>query len=340
MKVLVTGATGLVGSHVCYHLCIRGYEVVALYRNEKRISKTKTVFSYYNESPDLFQKIKWKKADLLNIADTEDVIKNVDVVFNTAAMVSFDPSDAKKIIDFNITITENLIYTLQRFNPNVILIHCSSIAALGKHERYKGLIDENVQWKETPNNSPYAISKFRSELAVWTASEEGIKIAIVNPGIILGPGFWDEGSGKLFSTFLKGFPFYTDGTNGFVDVNDVANAMIELLQSKCFGQRFILVERNYNYKQIFDWICDGLNRKGPKIKISKPMAEIFWRIEWIRGKLLHVKPLITRETAKSATSFSCYDGSKISKHTNFRYTPLSETIKTYCQFLLKDKNLL
>ncbi|MFN3951465.1 MAG: NAD-dependent epimerase/dehydratase family protein [Thermaurantimonas sp.] len=340
MKVLVTGATGLVGSHVCYHLCVQGYEVIALYRHKKRISKTEKVFSYYTSSAALFQKIIWKKVDLLNLGDIEDAAKDVEAVFNAAALVSFDGSDSERIIHYNTTITENLIHTLQEVNPNAILIHCSSIAALGKHDNHKILIDENVQWKESSNNSPYAISKFQSELRVWMAAEEGMKTAIVNPGIIIGPGFWDEGSGRLFTQFLKGFPFYTEGVNGFVDVNDVAKAMIQLWHARCFGQRFILVEQNYSYKQIFDLICTGLNINKPKIKISKPIANIFWRIEWLRGRLFRSKPLITKETAKSATNQFYYDGSKITKCIGFEYVPLAQTIKTYCQFLLKDKNLL
>lgn len=341
MKALVTGATGLLGSHLCLHLCQKGYEVFAAFREESKIKKTEKIFSYYNANSLLFQNIKWIKIDLLNLREIEDALnQEVDVVFHTAALVSFEESDSHKIIQYNFEITENLLNAIQGYNPKIKLVHCSSIAALGKPVHHLGLIDETVQWIDSPNNSPYAISKFKSELSVWRAIEEDLKAIIVNPGIIIGPGFWNEGSGKLFTTILKGFRFFTEGVNGFVDVNDVAKAMIELYTSEIYGQRFILVENNYTYKQIFDLISNGLNKKSPDIKITKPMAEIFWRIEWIRGRVSGKKPLITKETAKSATNQVRYDGSKIIKSINFNYTPIPEVIKKYCQFLLKEKNLI
>lgn len=336
MKALVTGGTGLVGSHLCFHLLKKGYEVKALFRREERKTLTKKVFSYYDATNTLFPKIEWIKGDLLYIQDVEEAIKGVDVVYHTAAMVSFDPDDAEKIIHYNEDITNNLVAVLKDKNTQVPLIHCSSIAAIGKPTNYTALIHENTQWTDSPNNSPYAISKFLSELVVWRASEEGLKVGIVNPGIIIGPGFWSEGSGKLFTTYLKGFRFYTEGVNGFVDVNDVAKAMILIAESKLYSERFILVENNYSYKEIFNLICDALGKKRPNIKIGKIASEIFWRFEFLRSKITGAKPLITKETAKSAVNRTLYDGTKILKKTHFQYTPLAQSIVRYAELLKKE----
>lgn len=337
MKALVTGATGLVGSHLCYHLCREGYEVIALYRDERKISNTKKVFSYYTAGKKPFESITWKPLDLLNISEIGDVLKDIEIVFNTAAMVSFDSADAHRIIRYNTEITENLVNSILTASNTIKFIHCSSIAAIGKPAYHRGLIDEAVQWIDSPNNSPYAISKFHSELAVWRAAEEGLYITVVNPGIILGPGFWNDGSGKIFTTYLKGFPFYTDGINGFVDVNDVAKAMITLSANEhCKNERYILVENNYSYKQIFDFICDNLNKRRPYIKVSKSAAALFWRIEWIRGKIFGIKPLITKETATSAVNHVQYSGKKVLNAIDFQYTPMKNTIKNCCEILLKE----
>ncbi|GCD77667.1 NAD-dependent epimerase [Thermaurantimonas aggregans] len=336
MKALVTGGTGLVGSHLCFHLLQKGYGVKALFRKQERKALTKKVFSYYDTTNSLFSKIEWVKGDLLYIQDIEEVVRGVDVVFHTAAMVSFDPEDAEKIIRYNEDITNNLVAVLKEKHAQVPIIHCSSIAAIGKPTNFTALINEDIQWTDSPNNSPYAISKFLSELVVWRAAEEGLKVSIVNPGIILGPGFWNEGSGKLFTTYLKGFPFYTEGVNGFVDVNDVAKAMILLTENKLYSERFILVENNYSYREIFNMICDALGKKRPHIKIGKLASEIFWRLEFLRSKITGAKPLITKETAKSAVNRTMYDGTKILKKTHFQYTPLAQSIPIYAELLKKE----
>ncbi|MFN4298443.1 MAG: NAD-dependent epimerase/dehydratase family protein [Thermaurantimonas sp.] len=336
MKALVTGGTGLVGSHLCFHLLQKGYKVKALYRREERKALTNKVFTYYDSTNTLFSDIEWVKGDLLYTHDVEEAIRGVNIVFHTAAMVSFDPDDAEKIIRYNEDITNNLVNVLKEKLEQVSLIHCSSIAALGKPTNYTGLINENIQWTDSPNNSPYAISKFLSELVVWRAVEEGLNIGIVNPGIIIGPGFWTEGSGKLFTTYLKGFPFYTEGVNGFVDVNDVAKAMILIAENTLFSERFILVENNYSYKEIFNLICDALSKKRPNIKIGEIASEIFWRFEFLRSKITGAKPLITKETAKSAVNRTLYDGTKILKKTNFQYTPLAQSIPIYAKLLKKE----
>lgn len=338
MKALVTGGTGLVGSHLCFHLLQKGYKVKALYRTEDRKALTKKVFSYYDTSNTLFSEVEWVKGDLLYIHDVEKAVESADIVYHTAAMVSFDPSDAEKIIRYNEDITQNLVAVLKDKNAQIPLIHCSSIAAIGKPTNYNSLIHENIQWTDSPNNSPYAISKFLSELVVWRAAEEGLHVSIVNPGIIIGPGFWNEGSGKLFTTYLKGFPFYTEGVNGFVDVNDVAKAMILLAENTLYSERFILVENNYSYKEIFDLICEALGKKKPNIKIGKIASEIFWRLEFLRSKITGAKPLITKETAKSAVNKTLYDGTKILKKTHFQYTPLTQSIPFYAELLKKEVN--
>jgi dihydroflavonol-4-reductase len=69
----------------------------------------------------------------------------------------------------------------------------------------------------------YAISKYNGEREVWRGTEEGLNAVIVNPGIVLGPGFWHQSSGKLIETCYKGNPFYTNGSSATIDARDVAS---------------------------------------------------------------------------------------------------------------------
>jgi len=67
---------------------------------------------------------------------------------------------------------------------------------------------------------------------------EGLNAVIVNPSVIIGPGDWNNGSPKIFSTVYNGLKFYPRGTNGFVDVNDVVTAMVKLMNSDITTSRF------------------------------------------------------------------------------------------------------
>ncbi|MGK0637966.1 NAD-dependent epimerase/dehydratase family protein [Schleiferia thermophila] len=338
MNALVTGATGLLGSHLIFHLISNKYKVTALYRSELKKRHVKTIFKYYTQQSDaLLNKINWVKLDLLHYDDLEQVVIGQDVIFHLAAKVSFSPTDTKEIVWYNKQITDNLVNALLVANPHAHLIHCSSIAALGRSENHSQLIDETTQWVDSPSNTAYAISKFQSELAVWRGAEEGLKASVVNPGIIIGPGFWEEGSGKLFSLLYRGFKFYSTGYNGFVDVNDVAKAMKMLANRQLVGKKYILVENNYSYKQIFDWICEAMAVEKPSIEIKPWMAEIFWRLEALRGLVMKKEPFITKELAKSATNKSLYNGLKITAETDFTYTSLQNNIARYAKFYQSDR---
>lgn len=338
MNALVTGATGLLGSHLLFHLASDDCNVTALYRSEHRKNHVKKVFQYYNPHANkLFEKINWIQLDLLHYDELETAVLRQDVIFHLAAKVSFSPSDAKDIVWYNKQITDNLVNALLFANADAFIIHCSSIAALGRPANNTYQIDETTQWVDSPSNTLYAISKFQSELAVWRGAEEGLKVSVVNPGIIIGPGFWEEGSGKLFSMLHRGFKFYTTGCNGFVDVNDVAIAMKMLAKRQLIGKKYLLVEDNYSYKQIFDWICEALAVDKPDIEIKPWMTEIFWRFEALKAFLTRKQPFITKDLAKSATNKSLYNGSKITIETNFTYTGLRNTIPMYAKFYLNER---
>src|SRR5690606_16838545 len=105
------------------------------------------------------------------------------------------------------------------------LCHVSSIAAINNSD-YKTILDENVYWKTSGKESNYAISKYNAEREVWRGMEEGLNAVIVNPGLILTPGFWEQSSAKLVASYHKIGLFYINGIAAYVSAQDVARAMI------------------------------------------------------------------------------------------------------------------
>ena len=211
--VLVTGGTGLIGSHLLFKLTQQGENVRATYRVGSDLDQVKVVFSYYSDdSESLFNQIEWVEADLNDIPKLTLAFENISHVYHCAALISFDPSDYKLLRKTNIKGTANIVNLCSAFSVKK-LCYVSSIATLGYNPER---IDEETHWSGNQDQSVYAISKYGAEMEVWRGTQEGVSTVIVNPGVVLGPGFWSSGSGLLFKMAAKGKMYATKGVTGYV----------------------------------------------------------------------------------------------------------------------------
>jgi nucleoside-diphosphate-sugar epimerase len=313
--ILVTGGTGFLGAYILQLLIQEGYAVRATKRQN---SPTDMVRAFYHQ-------IDWVDADVTDIVALEDAFEGITTVIHCAAMVSFHPKDARKMMQVNVEGTANVVNLCLEKKIRK-LIHVSSIAALGRNKDRPHL-DESSKWVEGSDNSNYAISKFRSEQEVWRGYAEGLPVSIVNPAIILGSGFWNAGSAKFFTQVHDGLKFCPTGSTGFVDVRDVARFIFHLLQSEITGERFILNAQNISFKRFFQQIAEAINKKPPGITVTPLLAELAWRFEWLKEKLLGADPLVTRESARSSVSNYAYDNKKSLTVNQFSYTPLEITLR-------------
>lgn len=327
--IAVTGATGMLGAHFLTHACKHFSKITALYRNEEKIEAVKAVFMrYYPENgADEFSKIIWKQVDLSDPLSTEDAIQGCDLVFNLAATVSFDGKNPNQLIASNSGITETVVNACLHLGINR-LVHVSSVAALGRKEaKTEGIgIDENTHWEISKNNSVYAISKYRAEMEAWRGMVEGMNVLVVNPPIILAPGFWQQSSGKLLPAVAKGLPFYTYGENGFVDVRDLCRAMIALVEKDKWNERYIVSGVHTSYKALFTKMAEALQVKPPYIHLNTFLGNVFWRLECLRSRLTGSSPLLTKETFRSSQNKYRYLSDKLKKDVNFTFTPINDTI--------------
>lgn len=168
-------------------------------------------------------------------------------------------------------------------------------------------------------------------MEVWRGIAEGLPAAIVNPSIILGSGYWNDGSGMLVKNAWKEFPYYTQGINGFTDVNDVAEVMIRLMESDIQAQRFIVSADNWKYHDLFTEMAVQLDKRPPHIAVKPWMAAVLWRVEAVRSKITGKKALVTKETAHTAQLKVYYNSNKLLRALpGFEFTPLKETIREMC----------
>ncbi|AWH84058.1 NAD-dependent epimerase [Flavobacterium album] len=323
--ILVTGGTGLVGAHLLLQLAANGGQVRALYRGQSSITKTRNLFTHYKKQ-ELFDTIEWVQGDITDVPSLEDAFAGVEYVYHCAAFISFDPRDEEQLRKVNIEGTANMVnlslaYGIKKF------CHISSIAALGDTKEDGDTITEETEWNPEIKHGDYAISKYGAEMEVWRAWQEGLNVVIVNPGLIFGYGFWEQGSGAVLRAVDKGQYFYTNGTCGIVAVEDVVGITTLLMASEISGERYIVVSDNLSYKEILDTIADGMKKKRPSIYATKLMAAVGWRIDWLISKLLMRKRMLTKGMARSSYATDKYTSEKLTTETGYEFTAMKPYLK-------------
>src|SRR5512133_2213505 len=324
--ILVTGATGILGSHLLYELTTMGRPVRALYRDERATEKTRKIFSFYlEESDSLFRRIEWVQADINDFYQLGSVLDGVSHVYHVAGLVSFNDRDKKRLKKINTDGTTNMVNACLEAG-NVSLCHVSSIATLGEPEDEK-FISEDIIWNRGHAASAYAISKHKGEMEVWRGINEGLNAVIVNPSVIIGPGMWMGPGKELFNTINKGLKFYPRGSSGYVDVRDVARIMIMLSEKGIYGERFILNAGNMSNKDFINLLAQNLGKKGPQIEISDFLAGAAVLAEHIRAFVTTGKPRITLRTLSSAAEELNYSNIKISEKLHIDFIPIEISLK-------------
>ncbi len=314
IMILVTGATGFLGRNLILSLSEKKDNIIGQFRREKKLDETRNFFIANNEK-EVFDKIIWIKADITNFSEVQSLFDKVVEVYHCAAYVSMAFYKTNYLNLVNITGTTFIV-------DNCIdkkikkLCFISSIAAIG--EGTNNEITEETEWKPEIDKTPYSYSKYGSEMEVWRASQEGVPVVIVNPGIIVGNNLNNSQIQKIIK---NKFNFYTSGVSGFVTVEDVVEATIGLMEKKIKNERFILVSENISFKNFVSYVSK--KNKNYSIKIPKSILYIIWFVECLFNHLRIRNKFLTRALIRNLYSQNYYDGNKICKYLKkFNYTEI------------------
>ena len=316
--ILVTGGTGQIGSRLLLNLTKnKAYKVRAIYRNTQSLEKIRQLFVKHSDSGAAqFDTIEWIQADLSNIPALEKAFEGVTFVFHCAGLISFQPQDFDKLIEVNVQGTANIVNLSIDFGVKK-LCYVSSVATLSTLPHTP--IDEENDWNNEDNNTDYAISKNGAEMEVWRGSQEGLPVVIVNPSVVLGGDFADRGSGLLYKKVADGLRYYPAGATGFVGVDDVVRAMVQLQFSEVDGERFVLNAENLTYKAVLERIAKQLGVKAPTKRVSHQMLRFLARLDGVLSFLHLKKRILTLASADALGMVTTYNGEKIKKYIDFNY---------------------
>ena len=319
--ILVTGATGFLGSELITQLLLRGEKIRAIKRATSRIPQILT------DKKD----IEWFSADILDCFALSEAMDGISSVYHCAALISFHPKDKKEMLKVNVEGTVNLLNVCMEKNIRRFL-HVSSISALGESKK-GNLITEKNHWEFGAGQSSYSISKYKSEMEVFRAAAEGLNAVIVNPSIIIGKNAGKESSGQLFESIRTGLNYFPGGSCGYVDVADVAKAMILLMESNISDERFIINSENLTYKEFFSSIALQFGKEPPTVPLKPWMMYIAWLGSRVITSLTGKRFGLSAETVRSAFKMQKYSNEKIKKALNLNFKPVDESINEICLHL-------
>lgn len=330
--IVLTGITGMIGSHIAADLLARGESVRAIVRPNSDLQFVRKIFTLYHANGgELYNQIEFVNGDILRYDSLLEAFAHAEKVIHTAAIVSFDPGERNKVIKNNVEGTANVVNACLECGVQQ-LGYISSVAAVGNAEDGE-LTTETTPWENSGHNSGYSISKYHAELEVWRGIEEGLKAVIVNPSIVIGPGHWDKGSASIISAIYKGMRFYTNGGSGYVDVRDVSKCLIDLLDKGVTAQRYILNSENITFKELFSLTARSLGVKEPSVEAKPWMVRFAAAMDWLASFFGKTRQ-ITSETARSAFHRTLYSNEKIKNELSYEFIPISKSITdTSAQFL-------
>jgi nucleoside-diphosphate-sugar epimerase len=320
-KILVTGGTGFIGAYIIKVLVEKNYKVRAIRHSNK--------LPFFIPA-EIIEQVQWVNGDVMDIVSLDEAMQDIEAVIHSAAVISFFKKERKQMYQVNIEGTANVV-NLALDHGVKKMVHVSSISAIGRTANGEQVTEEK-KWMDSKLNTHYGITKYKSEMEVWRGMGEGLNAVIINPSTVLGYGDWHNGSCAIFKNVYKEFPWYTEGINGFVDVEDVARTAVLLMESNISEERFIINSENCSFRKLFDTIADGFHKRHPHRKATSFLSGIAWRLEKIKSLLSGAKPLLTKETASVAQTKTYWSNDKIrTALPQFSFLPLEKSIVSACK---------
>ncbi len=325
-KIFLTGATGLLGSHLLIELINEKKSVIVLVRNvEKANEVLKTVLKWYGlEGSELSDFVKFVEGEITDIDLINESLLDIDVVYHCAGLISLFNEDKWEMLKVNGEGTANIVNACitQKVKQ---LLYVSSISTINKVA--DGEVDETLFTKDDTLLSAYAISKRAGENEVWRGIEEGLNAVIVNPSVIIGPSEKETGTMALFYRIKNGMKYITTGLTGYVDVRDVASICFQLIEKKIAGERFIVSAENLSVLNFAEKIAKKLNVSA-EFKIAPTwLLKLIVFINGCRNFVTGKKYLPNKVALKMVGNKSYYTNDKIVSALNYNFRSIDSAIE-------------
>jgi len=309
MTTLVTGATGLVGSHVTRLLVERGDDVRALVRERSPLDELDGL------------DVELAYGDVLDRASVRRAMRGVQRVFHVAGVTSLRAS-ADRVFAVNVSGTRIVLGEALRAGV-ARAVHTSSVAAVGPAPR-GSTADEDQVFRAGRYGLPYVNAKHEAEMEALRFAAQGLAVVVVNPAHVFGTGDRHRSSTELVRRFLQGqIPAYVDGALNVVDAEDVARGHLLADERGEVGERYILGNRNFTLDRLFADLARLSGVEPPALKLPLPAALALARA----AELAPGRPAVTTIEVRASSLWWAFRSTKAKRLLGWRPAHHEDTLQ-------------
>ena len=307
--VLVTGASGLVGSHVARLLAERGDQVRVTVRDRSKLDNLEGLA------------VEHVRADILDRRSMRRALRGVERVFHVAGLTSMRATRQQQF-RINVTGTRTVLEEALRCGVQQV-VHTSSVAAIGPAP-WGSTADEKQPFSAGGLDVPYIHAKREAEHEAWRIAAAGLPVIIVCPAHVFGAGDLYRSSTELVLRFLRRqIPAYVDGALNVVDAHDVAEGMLLADERGRPGERYILGNRNFTLDRLFADLGRISGVAPPPLRLPLPAALAMARA----AESLPGMPNITQTEVKALGQWWAFRSTKAKRELGWKPSHHEDTLE-------------
>lgn len=325
-KILVTGATGFIGSVLTRQLVGAGASV--------RIFRRET--SSLDLLGSVADRVEHAVGDLTCARSLYGAMKGVGRIYHVAAEVSFEAGNLERLRRVNVDGTANVVNAALEASVGR-LVHTSSADVFGLPADPDEMIDESTPWRGGSQRSAYARSKRRAELEVRRGIAEGLDAVIVNPSLVFGVGRPNTNTRRIVDAVRSGWVrAVPPGRKNVVDVRDVAAGIRAAMARGETGRRYLLGSENLSWRAIGERLAEAFDVAPPRHTIPPALLTAGALLAEGVATLTRTRPPLTRSMVQAATRPYRYDNSRARRELGCRFRPFEETTEHIATVLSKS----
>jgi dihydroflavonol-4-reductase len=314
MKVLLTGATGFLGSEIARELTRQGHTLRVLVRKTSKLDGLKGL---------VYEKV---EGDVTDAASVDRALDGVDALIHTAGNTSTRRRDREALYRVNVDGTRTVLAgAAQRKTGRVVVT--SSIVSVGASADPVAL-DEGATWNTGGRGYHYVDSKRQGEEIALEFAKNGMNLVVLNPSMIMGPGDVYLTSTKLVLEYMKGRNrFWFRGGLSYCDVREVAKAHVTALTKGRSGERYIVAGPNKSYKELQEELYRITGLYKPR-RVPYPLLLVAAALSEAAATIApHSLEDLNLAVVKHAKLFSYYDSSKAERELGYVVRPFDEMLR-------------
>ena len=321
MKVLVTGATGFVGSHVAQLLAAQGADLRLLVRPTSNLAN---LAGLQGETVT---------GDLQDAASLKKAMQGCEFVFHVAADYRLWVRDPEQMYRSNVEGTRNVIRMARESGVRRV-IYTSSVATMG-FRRSGEIVNESSPVSLNDMIGHYKRSKFMAEQIALEAGAQGAGVVVVNPTTPVGEqDIKPTPTGRIIVDFLnRKFPAYVDTGLNVADVREVARGHLLAMEKAQPGKRYILGGENLTLKAILDRLSALTGLPSPTVKVPHAVAMGFAVFDQlVTGMILRREPRATVDAVRMGRKKMFASSARAEQELGYRVLTVDDALRRAVQW--------